>query len=346
MPWNPTAPRPGRATAPPPASNGGGGDVRVPLVALTIINRMRIASKRFGAKCQYVNRVLGRVEGRPEPEAHVGLIEEMIACSGLDLFVGQASDSVGYARPDPVGHARPPDTQPQHNTTTPTAHASFDSPLEMDSTTAHPLRPYYVPQPQDHSWASISSSAAAAPAASTSARLPKPSIPLPSPGLNHPNRYEPTSLFGQSEAPTAGTMLKAFVTSSLLTFTSTALVMPFEVGKTLAQVQWVPREGVEPTLRLDGNVFNQGNDEDALDVSHGSVTQRGGPYGSVPSRIKRSRQSVDPRSLARRSKTTTTTTSLICHSQEPLPARPSRSRLIARSSRMRHHCARDQPGQD
>lgn len=40
-------------------------------------------------------------------------------------------------------------------------------------------------------------------------------------------------------------MLKAFVTSSLLSFTGTALVMPFEVGKTLAQVQWVPKEGLD-----------------------------------------------------------------------------------------------------
>lgn len=161
----------------------------------------------------------------------------------------------------------------------------------MDSTSAHPLRPYYVPQPQDHSWASISASAAAAPAASASARLPKPAAPLPSPGLSRANRYEPSSLFGQADAPTAGTMLRAFVTSSLLSFTSTALVMPFEVGKTLAQVQWVPREGVEPTLRLDENVFGQGDDEDALDVSKSCVTVVGGPNGAVPSEMKITRQS-------------------------------------------------------
>ncbi|KAK4703513.1 hypothetical protein P7C70_g2702, partial [Phenoliferia sp. Uapishka_3] len=43
-------------------------------------------------------------------------------------------------------------------------------------------------------------------------------------------------------------MLRAFATSSILAWTSTALVMPFEVGKTLAQVQWVPREGLEPVV--------------------------------------------------------------------------------------------------
>jgi len=137
----------------------------------------------------------------------------------------------------------------------------------MDSTSAHPLRPYYVPQPTDHSWSSISASAAGVPAPSTSARIPRSSNPVPSSALAGTNRYEPSSLFGQAEAPTGGLMLKAFVTSSLLSFTSTALVMPFEVGKTLAQVQWVPREGVEPTLRLDHSGFNHADDEDAIDVS-------------------------------------------------------------------------------
>lgn len=139
----------------------------------------------------------------------------------------------------------------------------------MDSTSAHPLRPYYTPEPLDHSWSSISAAASAPQSLPSSSRLPKPALPVPSASLTRPNRYEPTSLFGQGEAPTAGTMLRAFVTSSLLSFTSTALVMPFEVGKTLAQVQWVPREGVEPSLRLDENVFNHTDEEneDAIEVS-------------------------------------------------------------------------------
>lgn len=60
-------------------------------------------------------------------------------------------------------------------------------------------------------------------------------------------------------------MLRAFVTSSLLSFTGTALVMPFEVGKTLAQVQWVPKDGVEPHVwGTDENVIE---DEEAVEVS-------------------------------------------------------------------------------
>ncbi|KAI5480990.1 mitochondrial carrier protein [Pseudohyphozyma bogoriensis] len=62
------------------------------------------------------------------------------------------------------------------------------------------------------------------------------------------NRYESTADYLDTDAPVSGTMLRAFVTSSLLSFTSTALVMPFEVGKTLAQVQWVPRDGLEPVV--------------------------------------------------------------------------------------------------
>jgi fusion and transport protein UGO1 len=41
-------------------------------------------------------------------------------------------------------------------------------------------------------------------------------------------------------------MARSFVASSFQGFLSTALIMPFEVGKTLAQVQWVPRDGIDP----------------------------------------------------------------------------------------------------
>lgn len=103
----------------------------------------------------------------------------------------------------------------------------------------HPLRPYYVaPAPTDSSFGlpkSPSSARASPPTPSASLRPPR------------PNRYEASisSSYDDPYTPTAGTMLRAFVTSSLLSFTSTALVMPFEVGKTLAQVQWVPKEGLD-----------------------------------------------------------------------------------------------------
>lgn len=49
-------------------------------------------------------------------------------------------------------------------------------------------------------------------------------------------------------------LLKALIAGAVLQYTSTALAMPFEVGKLLLQVQWVPRdlsllEG--PTVRVE-----------------------------------------------------------------------------------------------
>ena len=119
----------------------------------------------------------------------------------------------------------------------------------MDTTTAsaHPLRPYYVAPPieADYSHGLNSSSLR----------------------LSASNRYEQPSAtpyedFGGN--PAAGQMLRAFVTSSLLSFASTALVMPFEVGKTLAQVQWVPRDNLQPLVQLSEQHTPP---EEALDVN-------------------------------------------------------------------------------
>ncbi|CEQ39340.1 SPOSA6832_00863 [Sporobolomyces salmonicolor] len=112
---------------------------------------------------------------------------------------------------------------------------------------SHPLRPYSVsPKLDDWSWSSpsSSSSSSARPTASTfSSSSTPPSLRLPV-----TNRYE--SSFSDLDdvgagLPTAGTMLRAFVTSSLLSFTGVAMVQPFEVGKTLLQVQWVPKDGLD-----------------------------------------------------------------------------------------------------
>ena len=37
-------------------------------------------------------------------------------------------------------------------------------------------------------------------------------------------------------------LLKGLIAGAVLQYTSTALAMPFEVGKLLLQVQWVPRD--------------------------------------------------------------------------------------------------------
>ena len=46
-------------------------------------------------------------------------------------------------------------------------------------------------------------------------------------------------------------LLRSFISTSLLGFASTALVQPFEVGKTLLQVQWIPREDVSAVFGED-----------------------------------------------------------------------------------------------
>ena len=45
-------------------------------------------------------------------------------------------------------------------------------------------------------------------------------------------------------------LLPAALASALLQYTSTALAMPWEVGRVLLQVQWVPRDvgEIEPTV--------------------------------------------------------------------------------------------------
>lgn len=142
----------------------------------------------------------------------------------------------------------------------------------MDSQRApgpqHPLRPYAV-VPDVNDWASTPVSSSSSP----SVRISVPNATL---GTTR-NRYEST--LGEFEhvadpmydAQHAGVLLKAFVSSSLLSFAGTALVMPFEVGKTLAQVQWVPKEGASPVDwdALEG-IQEEDENEEPVEVSSGN----------------------------------------------------------------------------
>ncbi|KAK4049732.1 hypothetical protein OIO90_005313 [Microbotryomycetes sp. JL221] len=150
----------------------------------------------------------------------------------------------------------------------------------MDTTpshTSHPLRPYAVVPELTSDWTlgSSSGSVSAGPSSarsygSTSTSSSSSSRPSSFDARAPParNRYESTSLIGDLDASArdsngnGGAMLRAFVTSSLLRFSGTALVMPFEVGKTLAQVQWVPKEGLNP-LVWD---FDEEMREEAVDL--------------------------------------------------------------------------------
>jgi fusion and transport protein UGO1 len=52
---------------------------------------------------------------------------------------------------------------------------------------------------------------------------------------------------------TVGVVLNGLVVSALAQYTSTAIAMPWEVGKMLLQVQWVPRNAdeVEASAQLE-----------------------------------------------------------------------------------------------
>lgn len=104
----------------------------------------------------------------------------------------------------------------------------------------HPLRPYYVQPAIESNWSTPSPSITRA---STSSNTTTASYSIPPSG--YLNRYEDSSAIpyytSNEGVINGGRYLKSFMIGSFLTFTSTALVMPFEVGKTLAQVQYVPR---------------------------------------------------------------------------------------------------------
>lgn len=101
---------------------------------------------------------------------------------------------------------------------------SFIPPKPSNSTSGHDLVPtqYLYPNPK-HSPTSVFS---LSPSLS-------PSRPPSGLDYNEPERVPLPHIF------------KSLVASFILQYTSTAIVMPWEVGKLLLQVQWVPRDAGE-----------------------------------------------------------------------------------------------------
>lgn len=73
--------------------------------------------------------------------------------------------------------------------------------------------------------------------------------------------------------PPTPSVLASFAYGAGLTFLSTAIVMPFEVSKTLAQVQWIPREAAAFELADELSVPEDDDDEDE-DVEVGTLSLR------------------------------------------------------------------------
>lgn len=122
---------------------------------------------------------------------------------------------------------------------------------------AHPLRPYYTPSddnaafvattaPRYSSNASSSTNAATQRSSATAITSSGGSLSLPPAS----NRYSTSSLDGvasDGDGSFAGSLsdaCMALLYSTGLQYTSTCLAMPFEVGKLLLQVQWVPKDEV------------------------------------------------------------------------------------------------------
>jgi len=114
----------------------------------------------------------------------------------------------------------------------------------------HPLRPYSVsPQYDDFSWSTSSTPPSLRSHSTTKDRYSSSLADL-------------DSFSNSATSISAGTLIKSLVTSSLLSFTGVALVQPFEVGKTLLQVQWVPKDGV--LEQIEQQLSPQQLDEDVV----------------------------------------------------------------------------------
>ncbi|OAV98911.1 hypothetical protein PTTG_05806 [Puccinia triticina 1-1 BBBD Race 1] len=113
-------------------------------------------------------------------------------------------------------------------------------------TPAHPLRPYYQPSPRraEHPppthWLRPPSTSPA-PATLDGLLSPAPPGYLPARRASAvvPD-YGLASLRPAPDPASLPVLLRAYLAAGLVAFTSTAIVMPFEVGKTLLQVQSIP----------------------------------------------------------------------------------------------------------
>jgi fusion and transport protein UGO1 len=90
------------------------------------------------------------------------------------------------------------------------------------------------------------------PTSSQPVKVPEPEPPSSSyqwstrPSHNSIFDLSPSLDLNEPSTINASDLLKTLVASAVLQYTSTAIAMPWEVGKLLLQVQWVPRHPGEP----------------------------------------------------------------------------------------------------
>jgi mitochondrial fusion and transport protein UGO1 len=61
----------------------------------------------------------------------------------------------------------------------------------------------------------------------------------------------PSLDFSEPDSINVTLVLKGLLATAFMQYTSTAIAMPWEVGKMLLQVQWVPRDAGEPEPELE-----------------------------------------------------------------------------------------------
>lgn len=152
----------------------------------------------------------------------------------------------------------------------------------MDSTgsraSRHPssARPYYVaPSPEDFIIGSGSATSHAAAGASSAASSSSTAIATTAagmasdlPGVALPSRYAAVhDLIDDTEFSEVPRSVPGFIrywaSASVLGYASTACVMPFEVGKILLQIQWIPKADVQ-ILNEDSETEDEGVIEDVI----------------------------------------------------------------------------------
>jgi fusion and transport protein UGO1 len=95
--------------------------------------------------------------------------------------------------------------------------------------------------------------------------------------VSRPSRFSYESFEAEDKTPA----LNEFVSASLLGFASTAMVMPFEVGKTLLQIQYVPRDELG-NVQEHAAVDEYPETEDDVELMFSEATQQAGaPYEPV-----------------------------------------------------------------
>ncbi|KAF9535477.1 mitochondrial carrier [Crepidotus variabilis] len=86
-------------------------------------------------------------------------------------------------------------------------------------------------------------------------------------------------------------LFRSFVTAGVLQYTSTAIVMPWEVGKLLLQVQWVPRDAGEPEQLSTEGV--EDDNDDVLSDASGEDAYFADPHAPPSSRTPAPRARTD-----------------------------------------------------